>query len=147
VSNDRTERLLNEIGQLLAENAERPIADTLLYAQVDTNFVSASIFEDRGDHIVYREYDPIQLTYTLLELWNIAAPEKRWAEIEYVIRGNAFEASFNYPEDIGPDDEDENGDYKPFARRDSIVARHFGRKPIVYPPPPSEDDDLSFELN
>lgn len=144
--NDRTEHLLNEIGQLVVADAERPLADTLLYAQVDTNFVSASIFEDRGDHILYRDYDPDRLTYALLELWAVAEPGKRWEEIEYVIRGNAFQASFTYPEDVGPSDEDEEGNYKPFARRDSIVAKHFGDKPITYPPMPSDDDDLSFEL-
>lgn len=142
--NDSIERLLNEIGQLLAEDTEYPLDGTLLYAVLDTNYVAPSVFKDRGHEILYREPDLDRLGGALLDLWNATDPAHRWTEIEYVIRDGKFHVSFTYPEDVGPEDEDEHGNYKPFARRSSIVARHFGDKPIVYPPMP--DDMNTFNL-
>jgi hypothetical protein len=137
VPNNSTERLLNEIGQLLAENAEYPLADTLLYSELDKNFVSIAIFVNRDKDVLYRDDAPDRLTYALLELWEAEDPGKRWAEIEYVVRNGEFEAEFTYADEIDPEEDS-------FDRRDRIVERHFGDKPIVYPPPPSEDD--LFEL-
>ena len=66
----------------------------------------------------------------LLDLWEAQDSDKRWTEIEYVVRGDKFHASFTYPDEIDPEED-------PFDRRDRIVAKHFGKKPIVYPPPPT----------
>lgn len=139
MANDRTELLLNEIGQLLTENAPRPLDATLLYAELDRNFVSIAIFMDRGSEVHYRDDAPERLTFALLELWEAEDPDNRWKEIEYVLRDGRFEVSFNYADEIEPDEDS-------FRRRDSIVADHFGDKPIVYPPPPSEEDIFRFKL-
>ena len=48
---DKTDRLLNEIGQLLAEDSDYPLNGTLLYAELDRSFVAPSIFKDLGDHV------------------------------------------------------------------------------------------------
>ncbi len=136
--NGKTERMLNNIGQLLAEDTEYPIDGTLLYAELDRNFVAPSIFKDRGNHVLYREPDLDRLGDALLDLWEAETPDKRWAEIEYVIRDGRFDVAFTYPEEIDPDEER-------MDRRKRIVARHFGDKPIVYPPPPKDDDQL-FDL-
>lgn len=133
--NAETENLLNEIGQLLAEDKEYPLDGTLLYAEVDTNFVAPSIFKDVGDHVVYRDPDLDTLGDALLHLWNIQEGVKRWEVIEYVVRGGKFTATFTYPEDI---DRDEDS----LDRRDRVVERHFGKKRIVYSPPPGNDDDV-----
>lgn len=140
MASDETERLLNEIGQLLAEDTEYPLDGTLLYAELDTNMVAPSIFKSRGNHVLYRWPDLDRLAYALLDLWEEWEPGKRWAEIEYVIRGGKFEASFTYPEEIDPEEDR-------FERRDRIVKRHFGDKPIVYPPwpPPDDDDSQTFK--
>ncbi|PWG02517.1 hypothetical protein [Sphingosinicella humi] len=135
---DKTERLLNKIGQLLAEDTEYPLDGTLLYAELDRNFVAPSIFKDRGNHVLYRDPDLDRLSDALLDLWEAETPDKRWAEIEYVIRDGRFDVAFTYPEEIDPGEE-------PMDRRKRVVARHFGDKPIVYPPPP-EDDDQLFDL-
>ena len=126
-----TERLLNEIGQLLAEDTDYPLDGTLLHAELDKNYVATSIFKDLGDHVLYREPDLDRLDDVLLDLWEAQVADKRWAEIEYVVRGDKFHASFTYPEEIDPEEE-------PLDRRDRIVAHHFGKKRIVYPPPPSD---------
>ena len=123
MSNDRTERLLNEIGQLLAVDAG-PAGETLLYAEVDKNFVSIAVFDDLGEHLRYRDDTPDRLTYALLELWEAEARDQRWAEIEYVVHDGRFDVSFNYGDEIDRSEE-------PLDRRRRIVAAYFGEKPIV----------------
>ena len=141
MASDETERLLNEIGQLLAEDTEYPLDGTLLYAQLASNMVAPAIFKNRGNHVLYRWPDLNRLGGALLDLWEAREPGKRWAEIEYLIRGGKFEASFTYPEEIDPEEDH-------FERRKRIVKRHFGDKPIVYPPwpPPDDDDFQTFEI-
>jgi hypothetical protein len=138
VTNDRTERLLSEIGGLLAVDTAYPLEGTLLYAVLDTNYVRASIFKDLGDHVVYRPPNLNTLGRALLDLWEAQDTDDRWREIEYVVRGDTFEAEYTYPDEIDPDEE-------PLDRRDRVVARHFGDKPITYPPP-TEEDSFLFEL-
>ena len=62
----------------------------------------------------------------LMDLWDEADPDKRWAEMEYLVRDGRFTVTYTYPEDIDPEEDE-------FRRRDRIVARYFGDKPIVYP--------------
>jgi hypothetical protein len=132
---DETERLLNEIGLLLAEDKDYPLDGTLLHAELDRNFVAPSIYKDLGDRVLYLDPDVERLGGALLDLWEAQDSSRRWSEIEYLVRGKEFQATFNYPEDIDPEEE-------PLDRRDRIVAKYFGEKPIVYPPPP--DDALEF---
>lgn len=124
------ESLLNEIGQLLAEDKDYPLDGTLLYAELDYNYVRPSIFKDRGGDVLYRDPDLDRLGGALLDLWNATDPANRWTEIEYIVRDGKFLVSFTYADDIDPNED-------PLDRRDRIVERHFGSKPIVYPPMPS----------
>src|SRR6478736_5691350 len=125
--NSETEQLLNEIGQLLAEDTAYPLDGTLLHAELDRNYVAPSIFKDLGDHILYRTPDLDTLGDALLDLWEVQDSKLSWREIEYVVRGDQFEAQFTYPDAIDPEDD-------PLERRRRIVKKHFGDKPIVYPP-------------
>lgn len=134
---DRTQHLLNEIGQLLAEDTDFPLDGTLLYAELDRNFVAPSIFKDLGDHVLYRDPDLDRLGDALLDLWEEQPTGKRWAEIEYVVRNGKFEASFTYPDEIETEE-------RSFERRDAVVAKHFGNKPIAYPPMP--DDTMEYKI-
>jgi hypothetical protein len=138
VPDARTDQILNEIGQLLAEDTDYPLDGTLLYAEVDKSFVSPSIFKDLGDHILYRPPDLDVIGDVLLELWAAQTSDKRWTEIEYIVRGNKFTASFTYPDEI---DQTERS----FNRRDRIVAKHFGPKPIIYRPRANDDGVLEFK--
>jgi hypothetical protein len=138
MTNAKTTQLLNAIGQLLAEDNDYPLDGTLLYAEVGDGYVAPSIFKDRGDHIVYRDPDLDRLGDALLDLWKAQDSEERWKEIEYLIRGGKFQASFNYPEGA----EEETLD---FDRRERIAAKHFGDKPIVYPPMPDDPDIMRYE--
>lgn len=136
---DDTQRLLNEIANLLAEDRAYPLDGTLLYAELDDNFVRASIFKDRGQNVVYRDPNLDRMGRVLLDLWRAGHADKRWREIEYVVRNGEFEASFTYADEIDPEEE-------PLDRRDRVVAKHFGEKPIVYPPMPSDEDEEIFRI-
>lgn len=125
------DRLLDEIGQLLAEDEEYPLDGTLLYAELDWNYVAPSIFKDCDDHIVYRDPDLDRLGDALLAFWEADAFPRRWAAIEYLVRGDRFQATFTYPEEIDPGEDS-------LDRRDRIVRKHFGDKPIIYPPVPAD---------
>ena len=138
MTDSQSEIALNKIGQILAEDTQYPLDNTLLYAEVDFNWVGPSIFKDLGDHLLYRSPD-IGLTYPLLDLWALSDPDKRWSAIEYVIRNGRFDASFTYTEDFDP--EEDRGD-----RRDRVVRKYFGEKPVLYPPFSDDDDDDVFEL-
>lgn len=140
MANDETDRLLGEIGQLLAEDTAYPLDGTLLYARVRPTMVAPSIFKNQGNNIVYRRPDLDRLSDALLDLWDAEEPENRWAEIEYLITGDTFEVAYTYADEIDPDEDT-------FERRDRIVKRHFGDKPIVYPTFPPEDDGApNYEL-
>src|SRR5688572_24073285 len=90
MAGDRTEHLLSEIGQLLAEDSEYPLDGTLLYAVLDKNYVAPSIFKDQGDHVLYRDPDLDRLGGALLDLWEAQDFDERWTEIEYVVRDGRF---------------------------------------------------------
>lgn len=129
--------MLNEVGQLLAEDTDYPLDGTLLHAEVDQGYVSPSIYNDLGDHAFYRQPDLDRLGDCLLHLWETYPSDKRWAEMLYVDRGKAFEANFIYPEELDPKE-------WPMERRERLVKAHFGNRPVVYPP--WENDDDSYTL-
>lgn len=137
--NDETERLLVEIGHLLAEDRAYPLEGTLLHAEVDRGMVAPSIFKDLGNHILYRWPDLDRLGDALLDLWEAQDGDDRWAEIEYLIRDGRFEVAYVYPDQIDPE-----GDW--MEQREAVVRRYFGEKPIVFPPWPPPEDGVDYEL-
>ncbi|MGR6327555.1 hypothetical protein ACU5AX_00655 [Sphingomonas sp. XXL09] len=137
MANDETDRLLGEIGQLLAEDTAYPLDGTLLYACVRPSMVSPAIFKNRANSIVYRGPDVDRWFHLLLDLLEAEEPKCRWAEIEYLIAGDTFEVAYTYPDEIDPDEDT-------FERRDRIVRKYFGDKPIVYPLGLPDDDDAPY---
>ncbi|MEH3034936.1 MAG: hypothetical protein PGN23_17515 [Sphingomonas adhaesiva] len=133
------EKLLNEIGQLLMEDREYPVEPTLLYAQLDRNMVGESIFKELGNQILYRRPVIEGLPYALLDLWETQDGGDRWSEMEYVLRDGKFEVAYIYPDEIDAEED-------VVERRARAVRRHFGEKPIVYPPWPPEDDAPDYDL-
>ncbi|OYY90465.1 MAG: hypothetical protein B7Y45_07565 [Sphingomonas sp. 28-66-16] len=128
---DESGKILNEIGQLLAEDRAYPLDNTLLFARLDYGMVAPSIFKDLGNHILYRSPDLGALGDALLELWDEQPEGRRWAEMAYLVKDGKFDAVFVYPDEIDPDED-------PMDRRTRIVRRYFGDKPIVYPQPGEE---------
>jgi hypothetical protein len=139
MADNETDRLLNEIGQLLAEDREYPLDGTLLYAELDRNVVSPSIFKELGNEILYRHPDLDRLGDALLDLWEAQSAEDRWVEIECLVRDGTFDVTYVYPDEIDPEE-----DFT--ERRDRVVRRHFGDKRIVYPPWSPEDDAPDYDL-
>ncbi len=105
MSSEETNRILNEIGQLLAEDKVYPLDGTLLYAQVEAGKVSIAIFKNRDNSIVYRWPDLDHLGDALFDLWYAEKPKNRWAEVEYLVRGDTFEVVYVYANEIDPDEE------------------------------------------
>lgn len=101
--------------------------------------VGPSIFKDLGDRILYREPDLNRLGDALLDLWHAEEADKRWAEIEYLVRDGRFLTKFVYADEIAPTDIEDELD-----RRDRIVREYFGEKPIIYPPL-EDDEGVQFE--
>ncbi len=139
VADDETDRLLNEIGQMLAQDREYPLDGTLLYAELDRNMIGPSIFKELGNQILYRRPDLDRLGDALLDLWEAQDTDDRWAEIEYLVRDGKFDVTYTYPDEIDPEEDS-------MERRDRVVRRHFGNKPIVYPPWPPEDGVPDYDL-
>jgi hypothetical protein len=122
---DRTEKLLDEIGNVLAIDITYPLEGTFLYAEVQSQVTAASIFKDLGDHLLFR-WPMNELHDILLDLWESEPSGRRWAAMEYRIDGDKFTASFTYPEELDP--AESNSD-----RRERILQRRYGNKRIVYP--------------
>ncbi|MBX3594505.1 hypothetical protein [Sphingomonas sp.] len=78
-------------------------------------------------HIPYKAPDLKRLSRASLGLWATQDGNRQRAEIEYLIRYGRFNATLIYPEDIDPEGAS-------LDRRDRIVARYFGDKPIMSPP-------------
>lgn len=132
MADDSIAELLNEIGQILADDREYPLEGTLLYAEVAPAMVCPSVFKNLGNRVLYRISNG-RLTNPLLDLWEEEKPEKRWAAIEYLIRDDKFDVAFTYPEDIDPGED-------PMDRRDRILKKYYGDKPVHYPQMSEEDD-------
>jgi hypothetical protein len=131
--NSETEKLLNMIGQLLAEDEQYPLDGTLLHAHVRRNSVGPSIFKDLGNYILYRRPDLDRLGDALLDLWEAQEGEERWEEIQYFVKDGRFEVIFVYPDELDPDE-------MSLERRDKVVKQYFGDRPVAYPDWDDEDD-------
>ncbi len=122
----KIERLLNEIGQLLAEDAHYPLDGTFSTLSWTRHFVAPSICKDVGDHVsLYREPRPRSARRCTPR--SLGRPEmlrKRWRTSWYVIHDGSFHINVYLPRQIDPQEER-------WDRRDRAVARHFGNKPIV----------------
>lgn len=133
------ERLLNEIGELLMDDGEYPAEPTLLYAQLDHNMIGESIFKKLGNQLIYRRPLNEHLPYALLELWEAQEWHDRWSELEYVLRDGKFDVAYFYPDEINPEED-------VIERGERALRRHFGDKPIVYPPSLLEDEAPGYDL-
>lgn len=134
-----SEKLLAEIGALLMEDSEYPLEPTLLYAQLDNNVIGESIVKELGNQLLFRWPVNERLPDALLELWEAQDGQGRWSELEYVLRDDQFEVAYFYPEEIDPQE-------NVIERRERALRRHFGEKPIVYPPLPTDDELQSYGL-
>ncbi|MBA2934143.1 hypothetical protein HZF05_08520 [Sphingomonas sp. CGMCC 1.13654] len=126
MANDEIGLLLNEIGNGLAHDKEYPLDGTFVYAEAAPAMVSTSIFKDLGDHLLFR-ISTNMVDDLILDLWDAAPTDRRWAAMQYWIAGGKFTASFTYPEEFDPEESVRE-------RRDRILQQRYGNKRVVYPP-------------
>ena len=122
---------LSEVGQEAVEIAGGDATALFLYVEAGEGWVGPSLFKDEGE--IVRYLDPPRRSP--LDQMLIAAREtepdvsKRWSVMEYVIEDGKFEAKFKFPDEV-----DVEGDEDDIERRDVVLKRRYGDKPIVYPP-------------
>lgn len=120
------DKILNAIGVALldvAASSDRPI---ILYAEAEEGWTEAAIFCDEEDKIVFVVGDK-ELFELILDLWDAAPKNQKWSGLEYLLTGGHFQVRYDYGDDWQKDQ---------FAgdRREVVLRRYFGNKPIEYPP-------------
>lgn len=135
---DRREKF-EKLGPMLGAIGEQVAADLggnpdgiYIYAEVGDRWYSVYVFREEGD--VVRYYDSSsELGLLVWDEWKAEDPDKRWSVMEYQIRGNKFDASFKFPDEVDVEDVETD-------RREIALKRRYGDKPIIYPPWKGETD-------
>lgn len=139
MNSEEDQRYIDEIASLLAVDTEYPLDGTLLYVTAWDDHVSPAIFKSAGNHIMYRDPDMNLLANKVWDFWKSQTGDVRWCEMEYLIQDGKFTLSYAYPDEIDPDE-------RSFDRRDRIVAKYFGDRPILYPPWDEGNDEPIYDL-
>lgn len=138
VATDKYDRLgpaYADIGGELAEIVGGDPDGVFLYAEAGEGWYGYGVFKDEGDKVRY--YDPgPELGDLIYEAWLSEEPDKRWAIMEYAIHGTKFDAKFKFPDEVNVKSYDEND------RRDIALRKHFGDKPVIYPPLPPHLEEI-----
>lgn len=118
------EHIGHELGRIVGGDPDK----TYLYAELQEGVVGVGVFKDEGNQVRY--FDPSRALIDLLvEAWEAEEPSKRWEVIEYGVLGKKFNAVFKFPDELNPDEyEDE--------RREVALHARYGDKPVIYPPIP-----------
>jgi hypothetical protein len=126
MANKQMGDLLNKIGQITADILEKTPKDIFVYADAGDNNSGGAIFENLQDKVIYHSFNN-EMFDTIIKLWDIAEPEKKWSVLLYDIKDGKFEAEFLYTDDL------EKDVFEHDYREDALVAR-YGDKPVIYPP-------------
>ena len=118
-----------DIGAELAEIVGGDPDGVYLYAEAGEGWYGYGVFKDEGDKVRY--FDPSsELGDLIYQAWQAEDSDKRWAVMEYAIKGTKFDAEFRFPDDVKIKSYDEDD------RRDIALENRFGDKPVIYPPWP-----------
>ena len=133
MSDDKFESLGPVYGEIGGEVA-RIVGDpegAYLYSEAGEGWYSYAIFKAEGENVRY--YDGTsELGDLIWKALKTEEPGKRWAVMEYVITGTKFDAQFQFPEQIDPEESE-------IERRPRALKKHFGERPVIYPPMPNVD--------
>lgn len=124
------EDCLQAIGQAIADVIDGDPDGAFLYAEVEPDMVYEALFLDRNGSVEYIDTSDV-LSKALFDAWSASEPGKVWSTLSYAIVGSAFDASFQYPDEVSDDE-------GPEGRRRRVLKARYGDKPIKYPPPPSD---------
>lgn len=122
--------MLANIGGEVAEIVGGNPDGAFLYVEAGEGWIGSAIFREEGKIVRYFD-SSLELDEFLLEMWNAEDPDKRWAVMEYEVKGTTFDAKFQFPEEIDPKETE-------VERRPRALQRRFGDKPVVYPPWPEK---------
>lgn len=117
--------ILSEIGGMVAREAGPDPDGAFLYAEAEDGVVRPMLSKDLGSFVQDLDVSSA-LAMRILDLWNAADNDKKWAALLFTIEGDQFDARFQYPEEWG----DEDG----FERRARVLSAKYGDKEIRYPP-------------
>jgi hypothetical protein len=128
---DRLGPLLGAIGEEVAADLGGNADGAYLYVEVGDRWISVNLYRDEGDVVRYFRHGP-ELTEALWRAWEAENPDSmmRWSVMEYEINGIKFDAKFRYPDEVDVESYDSD-------RREAALKKHFGEKPVIYPPPPN----------
>jgi hypothetical protein len=118
--------LLNRIGQQVANILGKVPNDVFVFIEAADQMSGGAIFENLPEQVIYHDFGN-ETHDTISELWEAAAPNKKWSMLLYDIKHGSFDAEFLYTDDL------EGEWYALDYRQDALKAR-YGDKPVIYPP-------------
>jgi len=127
------ERLYQEIGQESLAVATDLQGKLLVYAEVEGEGVSVSLFYEKGaERRVTFEYcseELIQRIYLFWTKWKLEPGNAEWRAMAYLVQKDGhFDIDFTYPDQIAPDEG------LP-VRRTRAIAKYFGDVKVYFPKP------------
>jgi hypothetical protein len=126
---DKLGPLYAEIGGEVAQIVGGDPDGAYLYAEAGQGWYGASVYKDEGPAVRY--FDPSdELSDLIYEAWLAEDPDKRWSVMEFEISGTKFDAQFKYPDEVNVES------FAADDRREIALRKHYGEKPVVYPPLP-----------
>lgn len=125
MDNLKAAEILSEIGGMVAHEAGPDPDGAFLYAEAEDGVVRPMLSKDLGS--VVQDLDVSSaLAMRILDLWNAADNDKRWAALFLTVQGDQFDARFQHAEEWGEEDA--------FERRARVLSAKYGDKEIRYLP-------------
>ncbi len=118
--------LLNQIGQQVTNILGKVPNDVFVFIEAADQMSGGAIFENLPEQVVYHDFGH-ETHDTILELWEAAAPDKKWSMLLYDIKDGKFSADFLYTDDL-------EGEWYALDYREDALRARYGDKPVIYPP-------------
>ena len=119
-------RMIGAIADAVAYVGNQRGGDALLYAEAGPGWVRGSLFIDYPELIEWVNPAAHHISELVLRLWTAAPDAKKWRALTMIVGEQIYQTESDYGE--GWTDEEDESD-----RREPIVLRFFGDKPVFYP--------------
>lgn len=121
-------RLYQRMAEIMVEALEIE-GKILCLAEAGQAWASVAVFSSDSRAVQYHEIDTEDeedfLSELVMQAWEAEPLRNRWSVMELVVEDGQFDAEFTFPDEIDAGEDE-------FERRDRIVRKHFGDKPIKY---------------
>jgi hypothetical protein len=118
---------LSAIASLAKDDAAPDNDLLLLYVEAEAGMNAPALYADMGDFLLWKDMSA-DLSSMVMDLWYSAPEDKRWVAFSTIIRATTFETDFYFPDSALAGEELED-------RNRTVLQKHFGDKPVRYPPP------------